>query len=177
MTGRGPAAVLPALAVLLVSAAPPSAPAPLDQLDQKEAERQAASLALAMEKAVLADDAEALVGMLPEDGLSCRGTRVPRDRLAADLRTPGTRIHDFFLGGGRPPAGSGAAPRPSLRELFAEGRRVKIVLHFTAVEVSKLAWRRPCVTFRVEGETYSPRICLLHRSGHYAIADLGDDGC
>jgi hypothetical protein len=63
-----------------------------------------------------------------------------------------------------------------LRQLFAEGRRVKIVLHFTAVEVSKLAWQRPCVTFRVEGETYAPRICLLHRSGRYAIADLGD-GC
>jgi len=160
-------------AVLLASAAPSRAGAPLDQ---KEAERQVAAVALALEKAARAGDRDALLAMVNEDGLTCGGATIPRDRFSADLRTPGTRIHDFFLGNGGPPAGSRAAPHPSLRQLFGEGRRVKIVLRFTAVEVAKLAWERPCVVFRVEGETYVPRICLLRRSGRYTLAELGD-GC
>lgn len=162
-----------ALAVLLAAAAPPRAGAPLDQ---KEAERQVVALALAVQKAARAGDAEALLAMVHEDGLSCGGATIPRDRFAVDLRTPGTRIHDFFLGAGRPPAGSRAAPHPSLRQLFGEDRRIKIVVRFTAVEVAKLAWERPCVIFRAEGEAYAPRICLLRRSGRYTLAELSD-GC
>lgn len=163
--------MLPALAaVLLVSAAPPRAP-----LDQKEAERQVVAMALAVEKAARDGDAEALLAMVDAEGVPCPRGTIPRDRFAADLRTPGTWIHEFFLGTGRAP-GSHAVQRPSLHQLFSEGRRVKIVVRLTTVEVAKLAWERPCVLFRVEGESYAPRLCLLHRSGRYTLAEL-DDGC
>ncbi len=173
MSGPGPLAVLPMLAAVLLAAEPQRSVAPLHQ---KEAERQVVSLALALQKAARAGDAEALLAMVDDAGVPCAGGTISRERFAADLRTPGTRIHEFFLGNGQARAGTPAAPHPSLRQLFGERRNVRIVVRFTEVEVAKLSWERPCVVFRVEGESYAPRLCLLHRSGHYTLADLGD-GC
>ncbi len=173
MSGPGPLLALPALAAVLLAAAPYRAVAPVDRRD---AERQVASLALAVQKAARDGDAEALLAMVDDGGVPCAGGTISRERFAADLRTPGTRIHEFFLGNGRARSGSRAPPHPSLRQLFGEGRNVRVIVRFTEVEVAKLSWERPCVVFRVEGESYAPRLCLLHRSGHYTLADLGD-GC
>jgi hypothetical protein len=158
-----------ALAALL---APSAAQAPSPALDQKEAERQVAALALAVQKAARAEDAEAILALVHRDGVPCGNRLIPRDRFAADLRAAGTPVHDFFFGAGGDGHGRRTPPM-SLEELLGQGKRIKVVVHFTEVEVAKFTWERPCVLFRVEGEPYAPKVCFTLRDGHWFLAELG----
>ncbi len=159
------------LAAMLAAstAAPAAAQAPAgDALEQRRAEvaRDLLRLGEELRREILADDAPALAGRVPPDGLRCAGRVVPRGRVQRDLSTPGSWLHDTLFGapGAR---GTRGAPLGSVAELLRTSTEVAIAISFVQ-DPRAQPLGRPCLEFRAKGVT-SPLapLCFEQRDGRW----------
>jgi hypothetical protein len=164
-----------ALVLALVVASAAGSPAPAGKaaspgesaLDgRREAiARELLRLGAALQAATERGDVAALVARVPEDGLRCRGRRVPKARVARDLSAPGSWLHGVFFGG--PGYAPGPRTPPSLAALFRSGREVAIVVSFQRDPRAGPAGR-PCLDYRAKdvGTPGAP-LCFEERGGRW----------
>lgn len=160
------------LLALLVAAAPggpraaPRAVGPQDvERRREQIARELVRLGAGLEREIVARDVGALVARVPAAGLRCGGRVVPRAKVARDLASAGSWLHDVFFGGPAyaPPPG---APR-SLAELLRTGGEVAVLVSFQPDARAGPAGR-PCIDFRVK-DTVTPGapLCFEQRDGRW----------
>lgn len=158
------AAALVALALAVRQA--PADPAG-EALERRRAEvaRELIRVGQALRRELVAGDAGALSSRIPAEGLRCAGHLVPRARVARDLATPGSWLHDTFLGG---PGARGTASAPaSLAALLRAHPAVAIAVSFVR-DPAATPLGRPCLEFRVKGVvTPVAPLCFERRDGRW----------
>jgi hypothetical protein len=158
--------VVPALLAFALAAAP----VPADALERRRAEIAQEILGVGREvrRALVAGDAAAIASRVPPEGLACAGRVVPRARVAHDLRTPGTWLHDALFGG-TAPARAGA-PR-SLAELLRSSSEVAMAVSFVKDPRAGEAGR-PCLEFRARDVvTPGAPFCFERHEGRWWLTE------
>lgn len=163
-------ALVAALALAAPFAARGKAPAPPrpDPLDvRREAiAREILQVGRELRPAIERGESAAILARVPASGLRCGDRVVPRARVARDLGTPGSWLHEVFFGEG----GSPAAPR-SLRAFLRGAGEVAMVVAFR-VDRTAGPVGRPCLDFRAKGvATPGAPLCFEQRGGRWWIVE------
>lgn len=119
-----------------------------------------------LRREIVAGDARAVAARVPPDGLRCAGRVVPRARVARDLSTPGSWLHDTLFGPPRAHAAEGAPPS-SVAELLRTSAEVAIAVSFVN-DPRATPVGRPCLEFRAKGVvTPGAPLCFEQRGGKW----------
>jgi hypothetical protein len=157
------------LAVLPAAVLGAESPRP-DRPDEVERRREAIARDLvgvgaSIQREIERGDVPALLARVPDDGLRCGPRRVPKARVARDLRAQGSWLHGVFFGG----PGYAPPPRtpPSLAALFASAREIAVVVSFRP-DARAGAVGRPCLDFRApDVGTPGAPLCFEQRGGRW----------
>ena len=158
---------LAVLALLLAAAQAPGGTA-ADAADRRRAEigRELVRLGEQLRRQILAGDASALAARVPPDGLRCAGRLVPRARVARDLATPGSWLHDTLFGAPHAPR-TGGAPPSSVAQLLRGSPDVAIAVSFVR-DPRAAPVGRPCLEYRAKGvATPGPPLCFEQEGGKW----------
>jgi hypothetical protein len=154
-----------ALAALLLAAPgatrpPPPGPPPAEAPDARRevAARRLIRAGLDLRRAIVAGDVNAILALVPPEGLRCAGAVVPRARVERDLRSPRSWLHRTLLGASGPPT--------SLREFLRRaGDDVAVAVTFEPDDAAG-PLGRGCIAYR------APRLappvlplCFVERRG------------
>jgi hypothetical protein len=160
----------PLLPLLLLTAlAAPSAraegPSPEVERRREQIARELIRLGGELQRAIEAEDVEALVARVAPDGLRCGERVVPRERVERELRSERSWLHGVFFGG------PGHVPSPrvarSLREFFREAREVAVLVAFRE-DAAAGAVGLPCIDYRAPGlGTPGAPLCFEKRAGRW----------
>ncbi|HSD22331.1 MAG TPA: hypothetical protein VLC54_19935 [Anaeromyxobacter sp.] len=154
--------------LLLTSLGAPSVaegPSPAVERRREQIARELIRLGAELQRAIEAEDVEALVARVPPDGLRCGERVVPRERLERELRSEKSWLHGVFFGG------PGHVPSPrvarSLREFFREADEVAVVVAFRE-DAAAGAVGLPCIDYRAPGlGTPGAPLCFEKRAGRW----------
>lgn len=118
-----------------------------------------------LQRQIAGGQVDALVARVPPEGLRCAGRIVPRAKVARDLRTPGTWLHDVLFGG--PSRGPRPGAPTSMVDFLRTAKDVAILVSFQPDAVAGPTGR-PCIDFRAEGlVTPGTPLCFAHRDGRW----------
>jgi hypothetical protein len=164
------ALVLAAILAAAPHAPRAAAPGPGPGVDPVEQRREAVAkelvrLGAELRRQIVAQDVDGIVARVPAGGLRCAGRVVPRAKVARDLRSPGSWLHDVFFGGPAYETRQGA-PR-SVSELLRTGNEIAILVSFQPDARAGPAGR-PCIDFRAKDVvTPGAPLCFEHRDGRW----------
>ena len=157
------AAVVVLAALVAAGASPPSE----QQIEQRRARiaKELVPLGAELQRHIVAGDANALLALVPPDGLRCAGRLVPRAKVARDLRAQGTWLHDVYFGGSASPTRSGAPA--SLAAFLRNAREIAILVSFQP-DPRAGPTGRPCIDFRAKNvATPGAPLCFEKRDGRW----------
>lgn len=127
--------------------------------------RDLVRMGAAIQREIERGDVPALLARVPDDGLRCGPRKVPKARVARDLRAPASWLHGVFFGG----PGYAPPPRtpPSLAALFASAREIAVVVSFHP-DARAGPVGRPCLDFRAQDHgTPGAPLCFEKRGGRW----------
>lgn len=119
-----------------------------------------------LQREVEAGDVAALLARVPAAGLRCAGQVVPREKVARDLRDPGSWLHRTLLGAPGP-----TGPPRSLRAFFGAAREVAVLVSFRR-DARAGPLGLPCLEYRARDfpPPWVP-LCFERRGGRWWLTE------
>ncbi len=154
----------------LVAAGLPEARAGRSETEAERVRQDMKRVIDGLARAMSTRDVMSVARLVAPEGLQCEDDLVPRDVVAAELRTPGTWLHSYFFDTAALQARYADRGVPmSLADFFSYAHGVSFEIGFTQYP-GRPKHDRPCIRLQAKNLDYTPFLCFARSGGHWYFA-------